>query len=429
MRAGLRWILILVAATSPALASADPVPTKGKLLILEPAATGIDGRVTLALTSALAEAAAKSSGRPVVTMLDLKDVLAHEETRILTSCDDEARCRQSLDKLAGVELLVGTTIGPVGQSLTITLALIDKATAVARARVSAVVEKQDALPEVARELAGQLFEGGKPSKQPQFSLGNKPISIAVFDLIASGVPEETATNLTQLLSAEVKQIPSTKVIARDDIRAVLNLEAQKQLLGCADSTSCLGEIGGALGVDLLLSGHVGRIAETHLVSLRLIDPSTLEVKSRVTESFVGPEDQLVGALRFAVKKLFGQDLSKPSQVAITAGQGAGSIFLDGTAAGAVGQPLDAIALGRHTLRIVDPDYLEWKGDVYIQPGMTELSVSLEERPRRWYQSWVFWTVVGGAAAIATGAAIGISSAGSTADTTHPFGFETSLPRR
>jgi hypothetical protein len=98
----------------------------------------------------------------------------------------------------------------------------------------------------------------------------------------------------------------------------------------------------------------------------------------------------------------------------------------------VGQPLPEVALGRHTLRIVDPDYLEWKGDVYVQPGATEVAVSLEERPRRWYQSWVFWTVVGGVAAVATGAAIGISSAGSAippGDTTHPFGFETSLPRR
>lgn len=430
---GLCWLaLIGLLAPLSALAAPTSAPPKGKLLILEPATTGIDGRITLAVTSALAEASSKAAGRPVLTLLDLKDVLAHEESRILASCEDEARCRQSLDKLGGVELLIGTTIGPVGQSLTITLALIDAQTAVARARVSAVVEKQEELPAAARDLALQLFSGAAPAAAPRFVLGGKTLSIAVFDLIASGVAPETATNLTQILTVEVKQISGAKVIARDDIRAVLDLEAQKQLLGCADSTSCLAELGGALGVDLLLSGHVGRIAETHLVSLRLIDPATLEVKSRVTESFVGPEDQLVGAVRYAVHKLLGADISKALAVAITAGQGAGQVFLDGQAAGAVGQPLPEVALGRHTLRIVDPDYLEWKGDVYVQPGATEVTVSLEERPRRWYQSWVFWTVVGGVAAVATGAAIGISSANSAAppgDTTHPFGFETSLPRR
>ena len=44
-----------------------------------------------------------------------------------------------------------------------------------------------------------------------------------------------------------------KVIAPDDIRALLEQEANLQMMGC-DDDSCLAEIGGALGVSLGVGG-------------------------------------------------------------------------------------------------------------------------------------------------------------------------------
>jgi TolB-like protein len=402
-------------------------PPKGKLLVLEPSASKVDGRLTLAVTSALAEAAASASGRSVITMLDVKDVLAHDEAKSLVACDNEERCRDSLKKLNGVELLISATIGPVGKSMTLSLALLDAASAIAKARAATVVEDPEQLPKAVRDLVPELFKGTDASKGTQhFEWKKKQASIAVFDLVASGVPAETATNLTQILAVEVKKVPGTKVIARDDIRAVLNLEAQKQLLGCSDSTACLAEIGGALGVDYLLSGVVGRIADTHVISLRLIDPSTLDVKSRISDSFVGPEDQLVGAIRLAVGSLFGIPIKENGQLTVAAGEGEGSVFLDGASAGLVSQPIKNVAPGRHTLRIVDPGFLEWKGEVFVQPGPNELTLTLEQRPTRFYQSWIFWTSVG-LAAVAGGAAIAISA--KHGDTTYPFGFQVGLPKR
>ena len=40
---------------------------------------------------------------------------------------------------------------------------------------------------------------------------------------------------------------------------MLAFEKQRQMLGCAD-TGCIAEIGGALGVDYIISGKVTRIA-------------------------------------------------------------------------------------------------------------------------------------------------------------------------
>src|SRR5438046_7919376 len=52
-----------------------------------------------------------------------------------------------------------------------------------------------------------------------------------------------------------------QVVTRKQIDAVLGLERQKQLLGCADSSSsCLTELAGALGVDAILVGSVARLS-------------------------------------------------------------------------------------------------------------------------------------------------------------------------
>jgi hypothetical protein len=427
---------LLAFGAALALAGAPPAPSErassGKLLVLEPSASGVDGRLVLAVTAALAEAAASAAGRPVVTMLDLKDVLQHEEVRTLATCEDETRCQDSLRKLEGVELLISAVIGPVGKSVTLTLALLDAKSAVTRARATALVDDPEGLPKTARELVPELFhgEGGVAKAPARFALAGKKASVAVFDLVASGVPAETAANLTQILAVEVKRIPGTTVISHDDIRAVLNLEAQKQLLGCSDSTACLGEIGGALGVDYLLAGHVGRISETHVISLRLINPTNLEVKSRISDSFVGPEDQLVSAMRLAVRSLFGLEAKEPGNVTVSAGEGAGAVFLDGAARGPVAQPIAGVSPGRHTLRVVDPDFREWKGEVFIEPGANALSINLEPRPRRWYESWLLWGTVGLVAAGGATAAVAVSARGAAASpATYPFGFQVGLPKR
>ena len=137
-------------------------------------------------------------------------------------------------------------------------------------------------------------------------------------------------------------------------------------------------------------------------------------------------------IRLAVRTLFGIEAKEQGDVVVAAGDGAGSLFVDGKAAGSVGQPIRGVTPGRHTLRVVDPDYLEWKGDVFVQPGGNGIRLSLERRPTPWYASWIFWTAVGVAAAAAGGTAIALSSKSSglaMSEPTYPFGFEVGLPRR
>lgn len=83
-----------------------------------------------------------------------------------------------------------------------------------------------------------------------------------------------------------------KVTTKNDMAQVLGVERQKQLLGCtSDSTSCLAELAGALGVAQLLSGSVAKTESGYVSTLKVIDSQTGEPKWTATTR-VDTEKQL-----------------------------------------------------------------------------------------------------------------------------------------
>lgn len=83
-----------------------------------------------------------------------------------------------------------------------------------------------------------------------------------------------------------------KVTTKNDMAQVLGVERQKQLMGCStDSTSCLAELAGALGVAQLLSGSVAKTESGYVSTLKVIDSQTGEPKWTATTR-VDTEKQL-----------------------------------------------------------------------------------------------------------------------------------------
>jgi hypothetical protein len=67
----------------------------------------------------------------------------------------------------------------------------------------------------------------------------------------------------------------------DDVRAMLDLEAQKQLAGC-DADSCLSEIAEALGADVLITGSLARVGDNTFFVVKKIDQRTATVSGQFT---------------------------------------------------------------------------------------------------------------------------------------------------
>ncbi len=380
---------------------------------------------------------AQGDGWSAITREELDDLLDMEQAQQLLGCESDAACLATASRSAEPSWVVSGTIGMVGLNLTVNLVLVDVEASVVRNRVSEVILRNDSLASDVRALTRRLFAWtlAHDSSEPRFELsGDRERSFAVFDLTPSGVEAAVAENLTQVLADELKNLENARVVGRDDIRNMLSLMGDKQQLGCADDDACLVEIGGALGVSYLVAGTVGKIADTFIIALRLTNPREGTVENRVTESFTGRGEQILGAMRVAIWRLIGIPRSGPGDLLLSANLPA-AVYLDGAAVGSL--PLSALVgltPGRHSLRLEAEDFQEWQSDIYVEPGReTAIRARLLPLPREWYESWVFWTIAGGVAAIAAGTTIAViaTTGGNSGDPqgTTFAGMEISLPAR
>ena len=79
---------------------------------------------------------------------------------------------------------------------------------------------------------------------------------------------------------------------------MMSLEEQKAALGC-EADSCLAELGGALGVPLMLSSSLGTFAGNYILNLKLIsveDAKVLARSSRVVKDETKLLDELTASL-------------------------------------------------------------------------------------------------------------------------------------
>ncbi len=127
--------------------------------------------------------------------------------------------------------------------------------------------------------------------------------LAVTEIKAvQGVSPGTATILSDIVVSEVARA-GHDVISQSDIKAMVGFEQQKKMLGCTDDSSCLAEIGGALGVDYMMTGQVGQIGTRFRISLLVVDTKKARVAGRSAQFCDQNEDALARAAESTVKEL------------------------------------------------------------------------------------------------------------------------------
>jgi hypothetical protein len=93
------------------------------------------------------------------------------------------------------------------------------------------------------------------------------------------------------------------VIGKSDINSLIGFEKQKQVMGCSDDSACLAEVGGALGVDYILVGSLGKIGALYRIDLKVVETRKARVRGRIGASVEGKEEKLVVAVQKAVRDL------------------------------------------------------------------------------------------------------------------------------
>jgi hypothetical protein len=113
-----------------------------------------------------------------------------------------------------------------------------------------------------------------------------------------------------LLTA-VQNTSGAQVIGQDDIGAMLGFDKQKQIMNC-DDTACMADIGGALGVDKIVSVKIARLGDDWVATAKLINIKATKVEARVNEIVPGDTKALLKAVPRLTGKLFGQEVAESS---------------------------------------------------------------------------------------------------------------------
>lgn len=240
----------------------------------------------------------------------------------------------------------------------------------------------------------------KPSAEmptPEFTLpGDKRTSFAVLDLVAKDFKPDVAEALTLNLLQEIKGLENTSVLNRNELMTRLPRDEGQTVAGCKDNDMCLAELGRTLKVDRLVVGHVSKLPESYIVSLRLIDPAEARVNAKTSESFQGDEEQLARAVRHAGRRLLGIAEDSAGTLAVLANQEDAVLYVDNKNRGTLPMPpLLHIPAGRHLVRVAKDGFLDWRKDFYVNAQeTTAVWAKLTEMEKRWYQHWWVWTIAG-----------------------------------
>lgn len=123
----------------------------------------------------------------------------------------------------------------------------------------------------------------KTEKDDAKNAQKEPTRVLVLDLKSNGVDEAAVRTLNSLVAVAAAEIPIFDVVSGADVQQMIALEAERQQLGCdAQGASCLAELAGAIGAQVVLFGDVGKLGDLYVINLNLFDSIQLKSIGRAT---------------------------------------------------------------------------------------------------------------------------------------------------
>ena len=119
-----------------------------------------------------------------------------------------------------------------------------------------------------------------------------------------------------VLTAVHKHASGYDVIGQDDLASIIGFEQQKELLDCGD-TSCMASLGGAMGVQKLVSFQIARLQKDWVVTAKVINIEEAKVESRVNHITSGDLRTLLEEVDGVVARLLAYQAEAAANAAPT----------------------------------------------------------------------------------------------------------------
>lgn len=379
--------------------AAQPGGEPVKLLIQKIDAVDVDIALAKSLEEALVLDIGKREGFSVVTSAELTSTVNNAKTGMEMGCEGSDACLVEVQKKLSVGTLISGKVTKLGEELILSLNTVDVNKSTVGKRVSVNGKDLNDLKSKIHSTVDLMFGLAKEKQMFQLKDGEQ-LKVAVMPLVARGMEQTTADSLTSILSAQLNQIKGISVISQDDIKAMLDKVSLDSKVACTDSMECVVEIGASLGLSKLVTGAIGKVKDTYVISVQLIDTRKANVENRVLESFTGDADELKNAIKLAAYQIAGVDYtSKPGGVNFTFNVKDADINVGETKSKLKDSQFkeENLIPGRYYLKVLaDPkDYFPLQTDIYVAPGQVNVKTfTVLEKPTPWYKTWWFWTITG-----------------------------------
>ena len=262
----------------------------------------------------LAEFATDTRFGAVISGQVLNNLLSLEQQKMAMGCD-QTSCLSELGAALNVGYLLTSKIGMVGGQITLSFALLNTQEATVVVRRQTLIERKENLPQALKALVtdglSEFFTktgGSRVGREKVETTQGQVEGIAVFDLEAvHGVKTSMARVLSDILLSNLTDSSRfASVVSGEDIKQMLDLEQQKNALGCNDE-SCMAEIGGALGVPFMAVPTMGKLGGQFVLNLKILDVESARVRARVSRTVAREVDLPTAVLaltKVALEHLF-----------------------------------------------------------------------------------------------------------------------------
>ena len=247
-------------------------------------------------------------------------------------------------------------------------------------------------------------------------------TIAVLGFDALGMEEDKVARLEALFRMELERLAGTPTPSPREIARALR---GTPLARCGGENTCLAAIGKKLAVQVVVTGNVAQLGDSHVINIKAVDAeSGRELRRIASDPLRGTPDELIDAVRVAAYRLLAPEKLLGS-VTVLADIAGAEVRLDGRPIGKTPLPraIERIPLGKHRLEVVADGYSPFADDVEVrfqkttrvlvtlaaEAVRTRLDLARRGKPhparRRWYNS-TWFMISAGVAAVVVGATIG-----------------------
>jgi hypothetical protein len=144
--------------------------------------------------------------------------------------------------------------------------------------------------------------------------------VLVLQPTANRVDSAIVRAIESLVAVELSRVNAFDVLSGADVKQMVELEGEKQAMGCNEA-SCLAELAGAMGANLVVFGDVAQLGSLTVVNLNLFDSEKARSRGRVSAQFRS-EEELPFRVGRATRELFKRfakdnDIELPTDDAMT----------------------------------------------------------------------------------------------------------------